>query len=183
MAKVYTKQDAKDWIMSKVRISKKTGCWMWQGPANQSKNLSLRAKIGGEMQERLDLVSNQASRSAYALWHPNKFDSSLFVLHKDTCPKDVSGMCVNPEHMYQGTQLDNTRDRYNYGCGLSGQNHPHALITNAYARKIKKLLATGLTSGQVTKKLGYSYIDNKAEYLQMWNIVYRIAKGTTWNHI
>lgn len=44
----------------------------------------------------------------------------MHVLHKCDVP-----LCVNPDHLFLGTQADNMRDKSLKGRQLYGENHPH----------------------------------------------------------
>jgi hypothetical protein len=73
----------------------KSGCWEWLGAPN--------SKGYGSFTE----ITNKkwlAHRYSYFLKNKNH-DTSLFVLHKCDNPK-----CVNPDHLFLGTQTDNMRD-------------------------------------------------------------------------
>jgi hypothetical protein len=69
-----------------------SGCWLWIGAAGPNKGT--RPMIGTEY----------AARVSWKL-HKGPIPPGLKILHK--C--DVS-LCVNPDHLFVGTQLDNVRD-------------------------------------------------------------------------
>lgn len=72
------------------------GCWYWQGPRypNDYGRLEL---VGGKM--------IGAHRLSYKL-NVGPIPEKQFVLHHCDTP-----YCVNPAHLFLGTQLDNMRDR------------------------------------------------------------------------
>lgn len=74
-----------------------SGCWLWLGHLRETEG-----RLRGEMsfQGRSQLVN----RVAWKLFR-GAIPTKSFVLH--TC--DVS-ICVNPDHLYLGTHLDNMRD-------------------------------------------------------------------------
>lgn len=69
------------------------GCWLWLGPPTKSKTPYGRYH------------HSYAHRKAYELFI-GPIPPGMNVLHR--C--DV-GICVNPEHLYLGTDTDNVRDR------------------------------------------------------------------------
>jgi hypothetical protein len=72
-----------------------SGCWLWSGSCVQDGYGTLR--VGGK--------SLRAHRVSWKL-HVGPIPDGLNVLHKcDTPP------CVNPQHLFLGTQIDNNLDR------------------------------------------------------------------------
>ena len=84
-------------LLSFVNVS--SGCWLWFGIVNKK----------GYGKFRLSGKFVGAHRAAYELFK-GEIPSGKWVLH--TC--DVPN-CVNPEHLYTGTQSDNERDKVSRG--------------------------------------------------------------------
>lgn len=80
-------------ILSKIIVDD-NGCWIWQDALN-NKGYGSLAIAGRRM------YAHRASYKAYF----GEFDYSLFVCHR--C--DVTN-CVNPKHLFLGTQKDNMQD-------------------------------------------------------------------------
>jgi hypothetical protein len=59
------------------------------------------------------------SRYVYGQTH-GEIPCGLFVLHKCDTPE-----CINPEHLFVGTQLDNMRDMIKKGRKNNSRNKPH----------------------------------------------------------
>lgn len=68
------------------------------------------------------------------------------VLHK--CD---NAQCVNPNHLFLGTQLDNMRDMVDKGRVLTGEENPSAVLTWTKVRAIRQLRETEKLSA---RKLG-----------------------------
>jgi hypothetical protein len=81
----------------KVSYGDPGGCWEWLG-TKQPKGYG-QIKMAGGRQVK-------AHRMAYQLAKPSMFDPALHVLHACDNPG-----CVRPGHLFQGTDLDNARDR------------------------------------------------------------------------
>lgn len=76
-----------------IRVKKTDGCWLWMKHTD---------KLG--YGRCYSMGFSKAHRLSYFL-HNGDFDRKLFVLHK--C--DVRN-CVNPKHLFLGTQDDNMKD-------------------------------------------------------------------------
>lgn len=87
-----------------------------------------------------------AHRIAYANQHGN-FDKQLCVLHHCDNPP-----CINPDHLFLGTQADNNRDMRAKGRAVynQGELSSSAKLTNAQALEVRELYAQGsLTQAEI----------------------------------
>lgn len=90
-------------FMAKV-LKHENGCWLWQAsgiPAGYG-TFSVRGK------------KCRAHRVSYGLF-VGPVPAEKCVLHKCDTPK-----CVNPEHLFLGTHLDNVRDKIRKGRARNG---------------------------------------------------------------
>ncbi len=76
-----------------------TGCYLWTGKKN--KNGYGRIKVNGKEQA--------AHRVSYAIAN-GAIPDGMCVLHRCDTPA-----CVNPEHLFAGTVIDNLRDMHAKG--------------------------------------------------------------------
>jgi plasmid maintenance system antidote protein VapI len=109
-------------------IIKNNSCWRWIGCSNKKTGRGQTAAGG---------VSCQAPRLAYFLEY-GKFNKSLYVCHDCDNPN-----CVNPEHLFLGTSLENTKDRYIKGRGMKSEDSPTVKISMDIANSIRKDYLTG----------------------------------------
>ncbi|MBK9216951.1 MAG: hypothetical protein IPM59_15425 [Chloracidobacterium sp.] len=80
--------------------------------------------------------------------------------------------CVNPEHLLDGTHLDNVRDMVSRGRQAIGEGNGTARLTVAKVREIKSMLAGGATLVATAARFG---VCKKT----IWNI----KKGRYWRHV
>jgi len=88
-------------------------------------------------------------------------------LHKCDNP-----LCINPEHLFIGTNLDNIIDRMQKGRTkyCYGENSPVSKLTEKEALEIKYI--EGMTHKQISEKFNISRSQVSA-----------IRSGNRWNHI
>ena len=104
------------------RTTEKDGCWLWQGAKNSM------GYPNTYFQKRYWL----AHRLLYTLTH-RPLEPGELLCHKCDNPA-----CINPEHMFVGSQLDNMRDMATKGrraCGASHGERIKAGWTDAARKK------------------------------------------------
>ena len=111
-----------------------SGCWIWLGSINDF----------GYGKLTLNSKSVRAHRLSWEQ-HRGPIPDGLWVLHKCDVP-----CCVNPDHLFLGTRVDNVRDMFQKGRGGRekmvatrrargigrGEGNPNAKLTEAQAREI-----------------------------------------------
>jgi hypothetical protein len=88
-------------------VKKTDSCWLWIGGTGNKGygRMTLTSNVNGKVSQH----SKGASRISYELRF-GSFDSSLYVCHKCDNP-----LCVNPDHLFLGTQKDNIIDMIKKG--------------------------------------------------------------------
>lgn len=101
-----------------VQPEPNSGCWLWRGTltSNNSKKAYGWVDVKG---------SKLAHRYSYAITC-GEIPEGMNILHK--CDNHI---CVNPNHLFVGTQKDNVADctLKNRRAKFIGENHPRAKIT------------------------------------------------------
>lgn len=162
-------------------------CWLWTGTRGGHKahygTFFLRGRTA------------YAHRAAWELTH-GPIPPGIQVCHN--CPDGDTPLCVNPRHLYLGTQRDNARDARLKGqvlrgtrstpfrrratpqaearpgsakpCAVRGARNGNARLTAPTVRAIKRLILSGQTT----------YTDIAREYGIARTTVGAIARGRLW---
>jgi hypothetical protein len=121
------------------------GCWEWQG----SRDRDGYGIIGASRHQR----AKRAHRVSWELHNGQPVPDGLDVLHHcDNKP------CVNPAHLYTGTDSDNARDAVERGRlnPRHGRLNPNAKLTRDDVEAILAAVAGGETQTSVARRYGIS---------------------------
>lgn len=129
---------------SYVKKTKGEGCWEWQKGKVPAGYGVFYININGESHRRI------ASRVAYFLTH-RKWP--VLACHKCDNPK-----CCRPDHLYDGTHSDNTKDAFAKGrlitVGRRGESNKNAVLTDEIVRAIRAKRAAGITLQAIANEYG-----------------------------
>lgn len=111
----------------------------------------------------------------------------MLVCHN--CPDGDNPRCVNPRHLFLGTQLDNVRDMWRKGRGRSGWSveslaEARKLLPRGEAHHMARLTADQvreIRSRHAAGEMGYARLAK--EYNVAMATVRNIAKRRIWSHI
>lgn len=132
------KGSVEDRFWSKVNKKSKDECWEWQGKPN--------TKGYGRFIAFQKII--MAHRYSWEL-HNGNIPINLDVLHHCDNPK-----CVNPSHLFLGTNNDNIRDMCNKGRQRRGEIKPCAKLKNTDIPKIRELRNQGFTYKKLSEMFG-----------------------------
>lgn len=133
-----------------------SGCWLWTGRMGNTGYGSVfyHKTIG-------------AHRASWKLYR-GKIPNGLYVLHKcDTRP------CVNPEHLFLGTQSDNMKDMVKKGRSTIGQKFGElSPLAKLSEKDVICIFKDKHTQRVIAKKYGIAQ-----------STVYKIKNKKRWFHI
>lgn len=164
------------WLM---HVKQPSGCWHWIGKPNQDGYGKLN--VGGAKNAKTLL----AHRVAYILAKgPIPSDANV-VCH--VCDNPI---CVNPEHLFVGTQGDNVRDCMHKKRIANGDRHSSVTHPERVPKGERVWKAT-LTDHQVMKLRMENQTpvsikkckEIAAELGVGWEVIYNVLRGKTWRHL
>lgn len=133
-------------------------CWEW------------KASIAGIGYGQIKLTGQRrqayAHRVAYILENGD-IPENMIVCHRCDNPK-----CVNPDHLFLGTQKDNMLDMKQKNRQTNGEKNARAKLTDQDVREIRSLLETGISQRKIASIYGVHQIQ-----------VSRIKTGKRWSHV
>lgn len=101
-----------------------SGCWLWNA----------RIHPNGYGAFGFGDVVYKAHRAAWMIYR-GAIPTGMCVLHRCDVPR-----CVNPDHLFLGTQIDNVRDmvqkKRHWSHGTTHCKHGHALGGNHYVKRL-----------------------------------------------
>lgn len=141
-------------ILTRIERDDQSGCLNWTGTLSPKGYGRFRGKF--------------AHRISYEIF-VGQIPSGLCVCHKCDNPR-----CVNPDHLWVGTQAENLADMHQKGRArfayhMVGELHPNAVLTDAVALEIK---SSDLSLRQLGKKFGV----NKST-------IRDVRQGISWRHL
>lgn len=141
-----------------IAVGMETKCWIWQ-------RYVFEDGYGGIMINR---VFWRAHRYSYTLFN-GEIPNGLHVLHKCDTP-----LCVNPEHLFVGTEQDNMQDCMSKDRNCKGEDHHAAKLTEEDVINIRKVYKKGCRINGA-RPLARRYNVSKP------TIEYALFKG--WRHV
>ena len=108
-------------------IVKTDECWLWKASKDKNGYGIFKGSLAG-------VPFTRAHRFSYAL-HTGDLLVGMQALH--TCDNPS---CVNPEHLFSGSNADNMRDKIEKGRSrvAVGEQNGHAILTERQVRRILK---------------------------------------------
>lgn len=137
-------------------VEKADACWLWTGYTMSSGHGQMYHPDGTMLVHRFS-------------WelHNGPIPEGLVVCHKCDVPN-----CVNPSHLFLGTQSDNVQDAVNKGRLQHGETNGHSKLKVDDVLSIIRLRKSGLTEPQIASQFGVSR-----------GAINSILRNKTWKHI
>lgn len=152
-----TEQDIRRFWSKIDKSAGPTGCWIWQDTPDWS----------GYGLIKIDGKTRKATHIALLLAGKERPSSKHNGCH--TC--DVT-LCVQPLHLFWGTQDQNVQDAIDKGRHISGQRVATAKLTDEKVANILHLIAEGYNNQQLARMFGTSD-----------SAISDIRHNITWRHI
>jgi len=139
------------------KVDKLDDCWEWAA-----------SKCRGYGQFRIGEKMRRAHRISWII-HNGKIPIGMFVCHRCDNPA-----CVNPAHLFLGTQKDNIQDALKKGrmAITKGEFNGQSKLTEAQVLSIRREYAEGKTISELARK-----------YKAGWTTIHRVVTRETWRHI
>lgn len=146
-------------ILAKTVTCSSTGCLLWQGS---------RASDGRYGCVSYKDATYRTHRLVYQLYYGEE-PGKKNVLHTCDTP-----LCVNPKHLFLGTNRDNVNDKVakrRQAKGI-GCRHPHRVLDAQAVVDIRKL-----------RSEGWKILDLAARFKCCKDTILNVLKGRTWRHV
>lgn len=141
-----------------ITKNNKTGCWEWTGYLGRGYGIICEGGFQGKL--------IPAHRLSWSI-HNGQIPKGMFICHRCDNPK-----CVNPEHLFVGTQKDNMHDASIKGRTARGEMLHTAKLKERDIIKIRKLFANGKRVVEIAQKY-----DIKVRQ------IYSIVNKEAWKHV
>lgn len=158
----FIRNDPKTSFYEKFEIDGQTGCWNWRTTLYRYGNFTIDAK------------SISAHRASWLI-HNGAIPDGLFILHR--CDNK---RCVNPHHLFLGTQAENMRDMARKGRQTKllppvrrGRANHAAKVTEDQVIEIRQMWDSG----------NYRLKDIAIRYGISVPSTHKIARRETWTHV
>lgn len=155
--RLYTREESIALFWKKVDKKESDDCWEWTGWRHPC----------GHGQLRINKKAIYSHRFSMELYLGLEIPGDKKVCHSCDNPS-----CVNPAHLFIGTQKDNIQDMLGKGRGLVGSKNGHAKVTEDDVRQIRRLYKSGWTNGRLAR-----------EYKISTATVHGIVMYKSWKHV
>jgi len=158
-----------DRFWAKVQRGGPDDCWLWLAGTFYRGYGQIRVGLPGERVQK-----RSAHRVSWELAH-GPIPEGLFVCHACDTPA-----CVNPAHLFLGTNADNVADMFAKGRNRTnpprGETHSSAVLTEAQAREILERYAAAPKKFGLQRQFGREYGVNS-------RTINVLVKRHTWKHL
>lgn len=132
-------------------IEKTESCWMWTGWGWTNEYGGMTFVVNGKR------ARQKAHRVSWQIFHGD-IPVGMMVCHKCDVPR-----CVNPDHLFLGTALDNNADKARKGRSYRGGAHNPARGDANGSRKYPERLLRGDAWRELHKELRHGENNGRAK--------------------
>lgn len=143
--------------------SSPTECWLWT--ATKSRGYGYISEGGRKAQK-----FRRAHRVSWELAY-GPIPAGLYVLHRCDDPS-----CVNPRHLFLGTQKDNIRDAVAKG------RHKPSMVRGERVHNTN-LTADDVRQARRLKSEGRTYPELAHQFDMSISGISKVVRGVTWGHV
>lgn len=143
------------------KLNEIDGCWIWL--AGEDKNGYGKFTVVNDGKQS----TIRAHQYSWWLYTGRQVPSNLFLCHSCDNPR-----CVNPMHLWLGTNQDNTADRHAKGRSAMGESHGCHKLTETQVLEIRHLRSEGA-----------SYLALAQQYSISKGAIHGIVSGRNWKHL
>jgi hypothetical protein len=143
-----------------AKVRKGERCWIWTGAKHRWGYGACNKEYG----------DTRAHRVAWTL------TNGPIPEGKVVCHKCETKLCVNPAHLFVGTQADNMADNKAKGKSSYGEKSIHAKLTDALVLEIRRRF-------KFTGKRKTNARELAADYGVAPQVIYLAGTGRTWKHL
>ena len=151
-----TKDITQETIESRVVRIPEAGCLIWMGAT----------QVRGYGEITSNNKKHLAHRASYETF-VGPIPEGMYVCH--SCDNVY---CVNPNHLFLGTQKQNLQDMARKGRSTRGSKNPRAKLNEGHVKEIKRLIDGGCSLSIIAKDFNVTSA-----------CIYSIKKGSHWKHV
>lgn len=151
-------------------------CWNWTGPLQAKRYARLAVGTSGGP----NFFFEMGHRFSWRI-HCGEIPDGMQINHRCDNPK-----CVNPHHLFLGTQMDNMRDKIAKGRASCGEKH--SVATKLKTPRGSRNAAAKLTEADIPQVLhlankGETQRNIAARFGVTKNAIGQILRGESWQHV
>jgi len=155
-----------------AQVHKTPGCWTWTGGCN------------ADGYGRMRIGTGQRIRAHRISWfiHHGPVPVGMCVLHRCDNPP-----CINPDHLFLGTNPDNTADRHSKGRSACGDRSGARLHPDTHVRGERSPLAKLAERQVVSIRELWAHGAERRELSENFNVtpchIDKIVSRRAWRHL
>lgn len=150
------KKNIRDTLLER-RVVDANGCWLWQGAISDNGYGTIYT---GSRYRRVHRVSYETF-------------VGLIPPGKNICHRCDVRHCINPDHLFAGTQVENLADAKRKGRHTHGDSHPMVRLSEADIKQIRAIYSAG-------KRNQYELASDFGVRQQT---ISKIVTGARWSHV